>query len=327
MLVSQDRLSLPWAKDSAENARFFSILCILIIALVALSIWIPSVNLPEKDRKSLEKLPPQLAKLVKKKKPVQKKPVPIKKEEPIKKKEVKEKKPPKKEKPKKAKEPKKKIIPKVKKPKTVKKPLLTKQIKKAREVAKKTGLLALKSNISELKKAVDLSALKSKVKPRKERTIAAKATALTSGDVLSRSSGISTSELSAPAETLKLASQDGESLTATADELALSLAEEQAALMVKRRDKDNLRLSVEALKEHINKIYNRALRTNPFLEGVLKLELVISPSGDVLACTEVSSELNDSGVSKKIINRVLLHNFGAEDVEEEKIRIPFTLRP
>lgn len=69
MIVSQDLLNLPWTNEGGENQRFSFILISLIIALLVLSVWIPSVDLPEKDRKSLEKLPPQLAKLVKKKVP------------------------------------------------------------------------------------------------------------------------------------------------------------------------------------------------------------------------------------------------------------------
>jgi len=325
-MVSQDRLSLPWTTEGKENRRFKAILCTFIVLLLILSVWIPSIILPEKDRKALEKLPPQLAKLVKKKPPPKKKPVPIKIEEPVKKKEVKKKEPKPKAEPKKVK-PKKKAIPKLNKPKVVKKPKLSKRVKKAREVAKKSGLLALKSNISDLKNAVNLSTLKNKVSARKEKTIAAKARGINSGDVLRRSAGIKTDHLTAPAETIKLAGREGLSLDATSDEVALALAEEQAALLVHKRNRDNLSLSFEELKKHVIKIYNRALRTDPFLEGVIVLELVIAPSGEVLSCKSVSSELNNPEVLSKIINRVLLHNFGAEDVDQETLRKPFNLHP
>ena len=78
MAVSQDRLSLPWSTERQENRRFTAILVLLFILLFVFSIWIPMITVPEKDRDALEKLPPQLAKLVKNKK----EPKPIKKEEP-----------------------------------------------------------------------------------------------------------------------------------------------------------------------------------------------------------------------------------------------------
>ncbi len=321
MSSSQDRLNLPWTTDGIENKRFNAILSVLLIVALILAIWIPTVVIPEKDRKTLEKLPPQLAKLVKKKKEEPPKPKPPKKEELPKKKEEKPKPKPKpKEKPK----PKKKV--EIKKPKPLKKPL-TKEVKKAREVAKKSGLLALQNDLTDLKQAVDVSALKKKIAPRKEATIAAKAGSVATADVLKTSSGIVTEGLAAPAESVKLADRDSVVLDATADEIALAKAEEEAAMGLATRNQDNIRFTVENLKSAFNKLYNRELRKDPFLEGVLVLEIVIEPAGDVSSCIVVSSELNSPQLEGKICNRMLLADFGAENVLQTTINIPFPFKP
>lgn len=320
MAVSQDRLSLPWSNERQENKRFKLILVILLGVLLILSIWIPLVHVPEKDRDTLEKLPPQLAKLVKKKEPPKKleKPKPLPKAEP--KPEIKKIEP----KP----EPKKKLIPpKLKKPVVVKDKDLSKEVKKARDVARNSGLLALQNDLSDLRSVVDVSALKKNISPRNEPTIAAKAGSLATSDVMGRSAGIQTDSLSAPVETVALASRDDARLSATDDEIALAKAEAEAASSVRTRPQENIRLTTESLKSSFNKLYSRELRKDPFLEGVLLLEVVIEPTGEVSFCRVVNSELNNSDFESKIVSRMYLADFGEANVLQTTIQIPFPFKP
>ncbi len=322
MAVSQDRLNLPWSSERQENRRFSLILIILFVALIVCSVWIPLVDVPEKDRDTLEKLPPQLAKLVKKKeepKPVKKEePKPLPKPEP--KPEIKEPEP--KPEPKK-----KKIEPKLEKPKVVKDSELTKEVKKARDVAKKSGLLALQNDLSDLKSVVDVSTLKKTIAPRTEKTIAAKANSVSTSDVLKRSGGIQTDSISAPVETVQLVARDDARLTATDDEIALAKAEAEAASSVKTRNSENIRLTTESLKSSLNKLYLRELRKDPFLEGLLLLEVVIEPTGEVSFCRIVSSELNNPDFESKIVSRMYLADFGEANVLQTTVNIPFPFKP
>tara|TARA_R110001592_G_scaffold137324_1_gene355224 strand:- start:8779 stop:9750 length:972 start_codon:yes stop_codon:yes gene_type:complete len=322
MAVSQDRLSLPWSTERQENRRFTAILVLLFILLFVFSIWIPMITVPEKDRDALEKLPPQLAKLVKNKK----EPKPIKKEEP--KPLLKAEPKPDIKKPEPKPEPKEKEIkPKLEKPKIVKDKDLTKEVKKARDVARNSGLLALQNDLSDLKSVVDVSTLKQNIAPRTERTIAAKANSVATSDVLRRSSGIQSGSLSAPVEQVQLSSRDDARLTATDDEIALAKAEAEAANSVKSRNQENIRLTTESLKSSFNKLYLRELRKDPFLEGTLLLEVVIEPTGDVSYCRVVSSELNNSDFESKIVSRMYLADFGEANVLQTTINIPIPFIP
>jgi len=328
MIVSQDRLNLPWTNEGKENQRFSLILISLVIVLLVLSIWIPSVVLPEKDRKTLEKLPPQLAKLVKKKAPPKvekKKPLPKVKE---KKKVIEKEKKIEKPKIKKEVKPKeKKILPKLKKPKVVKEKNLTKQVKKARAVAKNSGLLALQNDLSDLKSIVNVSALQKKIAPKRAQTIAARASSSNAADVLKKSGGIKTDTLSVPAESIQLASMENVVLDATNDEISLAKAEAEAATRINNRSSDSIRLVAESLKAAFSKLYNRELRNDPFLEGLVMLEVVIEPTGEVSFCRVVSSELNNEKLEKKIVSRMYLADFGAEDVLKTTVNLPFPFRP
>lgn len=67
-------------------------------------------------------------------------------------------------------------------------------------------------------------------------------------------------------------------------------------------------------KGAIHALYNRALRENPALQGKLVLKLTIEPSGEVSACEIVSSELNDTDLERKLVQRVRMFRFLDKDV-------------
>jgi len=288
-----------------------------------LSIAIPLISLPEQEREELEKLPPQLAKLVKKKPEVKKAPKADKKvdeklKDPAKEKKLEPKEPPK------TPELKPKAEPKVEpKPKPKKN---TQLIKEAKEVAQKSGLLALQSELAEMQESVDMSALSS-VKPLPvQKTIAAKANAINSNTVYSKSQGIKTSQ-TGPRESVALSRNDTMQLTETADEIALALAEAEAQKGERLRSDESIRLTIEKLKASFYKLYNRELRKDPFLEGRLVLEVVIEATGEVSYCRVLNSELNHKALEAKFVNRMKLANFGPENVSRATKEIPFNFQP
>ena len=67
---------LPWS-DSKQEHLFKKVLIALLMLTLVLGIAVPNITLPELKRENLEKLPPQLAKVIKRKKETPKpKPVP-----------------------------------------------------------------------------------------------------------------------------------------------------------------------------------------------------------------------------------------------------------
>ncbi|WP_231882672.1 AgmX/PglI C-terminal domain-containing protein, partial [Oleiphilus sp. HI0061] len=102
---------------------------------------------------------------------------------------------------------------------------------------------------------------------------------------------------------------------------------EEAASGMLSRSEENIRLVAESLKSAFNKLYVRELRKDPFLEGLLMLEVIIEPSGEVSFCRIVSSELNHPVLENKIVKRMYLADFGVENVMQTTINIPFPFRP
>jgi TonB family protein len=81
------------------------------------------------------------------------------------------------------------------------------------------------------------------------------------------------------------------------------------------RSREEIELVFDKNKGAIFALYNRALRRDPSLEGKLVLRLTIAPTGEVTFCEIVSSELGDSELEEKLVQRIKLFRFEARDVE------------
>ena len=80
------------------------------------------------------------------------------------------------------------------------------------------------------------------------------------------------------------------------------------------RTLEEIQLTFDRNKSAFYALYTRAVRDNPNLRGKVILSLTIAPSGAVTACNIVSSELGDPELENKIVQRVMLLNFGAKNV-------------
>lgn len=93
------------------------------------------------------------------------------------------------------------------------------------------------------------------------------------------------------------------------------------------RTLEEIQLVFDRNKGSLYTLYNRALRGNAGLRGVVNVKLTIAPNGRVSNCTVVSSELNDPELERKIVARIMLFDFGAKNVDEITIDYPITFQP
>jgi TonB family protein len=93
------------------------------------------------------------------------------------------------------------------------------------------------------------------------------------------------------------------------------------------RSREEVELTFDRNKGAIYSIYSRALRDNPDLKGKIVLEITIAPTGEVLDCKVVSSELNDPELERKLMARVKLFRFEARDVEAITLTKPIDFFP
>ena len=93
------------------------------------------------------------------------------------------------------------------------------------------------------------------------------------------------------------------------------------------RSIEEIKLVFERNKGAIYAIYNRALRDEPGLQGKVVVELKIAPTGNVLECRVVSSELKTPELEAKLLARIRLFDFSAKDVEQMVVTWPVDFLP
>ena len=323
------RANLPWSAPAEDENRFRRILRSQLLVMVVLGLTVPFLPQPKIEKALRVELPLPAARLILEKKPVP--PPPVIKEKPV---------PEPKPLPKKTGQPKpaEKPVAKAKlkpEPEPVKKARVVRQktVKPeptAREVAQKSGLLAMADTLADLRQNTVASSLTKTRKLSRAGGSAQKSErAVLSSGTTSTSGGIQTASLSrntgggqlATRSTTKVHSPTGNAPSAPESQ-GKGRADRQGG-----RSIEEIQMVFDRNKGAIYSIYNRALRKNPSLQGKLVLQLTINPSGQVTACTVVSSGLQDATLDRKISSRVKLFDFGARDVEMVTITYPIDFLP
>lgn len=315
-MVYSHSLSLPWSVSAEEERRYRKILTAILVLTVALGIAIPLLPVFKTSIEQQVELPPRVAKLIFEKR-TEPKPKPAPK--------VVEKPEPKPVEKKKKSEPKPKKPPKVaEKPKPKTPPVDA--VEQARKKASSAGLLALQDSLADLRdQSVDqlrganrLSNSGSQARQTERSMITSK--------VGSASTGINTAGLSRDTGSTALA-------TRTATEVKSTISRVQASNGRKKgtrntsRSIEEIQIVFDRNKSSIYSLYNRALRSNPTLQGKLVLSLTIAPSGKVTAIAMISSDLGDPALERKLLQRIKMFNFGAKPVEAVTISYPIDFLP
>jgi TonB family protein len=93
------------------------------------------------------------------------------------------------------------------------------------------------------------------------------------------------------------------------------------------RSREEIERVFDQNKGAIYTLYNRALRVNPTLQGKVVLRLTIEANGTVSFCEIVSSELGDPELEQRLVQRVLLFQFEAKQVEAVTTTKPIDFFP
>ncbi len=294
---------LPWV-ESENDRRFKRIVTVSILVFGMLGVVIGLLPVPEPEQKSLQEVAPRLAKLILEKKPPPPPPKPK-----VEKKKA--------DKPK----PKKKVA---------KKPKPKARTEAARKKAERAGLVALSDELADLRESFDMATLAdNNLQKATDRTPLVTQSRVISAKTAARGSGgINTRALSRATGGAELASRK---TTTVESSLPQGRSGAQASRGGSRRgpvrDQNEIELVFQKHKGAINRIYQRALRRDPTLQGKLVLELTIAPDGTVTRVRILSSELNDPGLEKRILAKVKRFRFKARKVETVTVRYPIDFLP
>ncbi len=301
--------SLPWSTGGEDWRRLqrWLLACLAVVAVAGAVI--PFIQLPQMSREEQESLPPQLARIVMERpKPVIPPPPPPKPEV---KEEVKEQQP----KP-------------AKQPEPVKQPAREPTVADAREKAARAGLLQFKDAFADMRDSVDMAKLEDTAAIQRGSGKAATIdrSVLTSKHG-TRSSGVNVAALSRETGGVALAGRETTKVEAPQQAVGHGGVREQRDVDPRARSIEDIRRIFDANKGAIFAIYNRALRSDPTLQGKLVLQLVIAPSGQVSDVQVVASELADQELVTKILARIRLFDFGRRDVGVTTIDYPVQFLP
>lgn len=301
---------LPWSITGDDERRFRRIMLVVLLSLLVFSVAVPYLPLTKLPKEQAAQLPPRMAKLILERK----QPPPPKVEQP---KVEQPKEPPK---PKEEPKPKQEVKPQPK-PEPAK-------VQAAREKAKASGVLAFSDELADLRSSSTVDKLAGSVRSapgaasgnaqKTERSM------ITSG-IAAGSGGINTGQLSRDTGGTQLASRQ-------TTRVESPVGETQATRTSKSgrgagRTPEEIQLVFDRNKSTIDALYRRALRADPTLRGKVVLKLTIAPSGEVTACSLVSSELGDEELERKIVQRVKLFNFGPAQVETVTLTYPIEFFP
>jgi outer membrane biosynthesis protein TonB len=319
---------LPWASSEAENKLFNKITLVALVLTVMFAVLVSWQELPEKPRAELEKLPPQLTKIIAPRKVIPPKPIPKPEPKP----EAKIDKPKKEDKPKPP-EPKpvevKKSVEK-KAPPKVKIPTKAELAQKAKAKAQQSGLLAFQDDLASMRNDMNINNLADTDAIKGAGATGETQRKFIGKKVSGASGGVDTSRLSSDIGSRgELAGRKTTEYVAPNEGLA-SLAAKQLVTedtVLGSRSTESIRKVLDANKGAIYSIYRRALRKDPSLEGKVTVNLQIAPSGTVSEIKLVFSELDDPALEKKLLSRIRLVNFGEQQVTQTILDYSFNFLP
>jgi len=314
---------LPWTIQAEQQARFNKLLRWSVAAIIFFAFLFAFLPLPEAEE--IEKPEPErLVKLIPKVEvpiPPPPKIIPVEKKvkpKPKPKKQVKPKPQPKKEPIKTAAKPKKAPVP----------------TKSAKEVAASSGLLAMKDQLSDIKKASSSAALGERSLNKSGTKGKATQRSLVTKNYGKASGGINTANLSTSTGGNGLGGRSAGSIGGsgiggggTGAGGGDGSGNGDGSGYGKTRDLEKIQIMFDRNKSGLFTLYNRELRKDASLQGKVVLNITIAPSGKVTSASIVSSQLGNPALENKILQRVKLINFGAEDVPPFKFNYPIDFYP
>ena len=324
---------LPWTVSREEEESFRRILKRVLLVCLLFSLIMPWLPVPKVDRAKDEELPPRLAKLLLERQPAPP-PAVVRKPEP----EVAAKPQPEVAKP----EPKKPPVAEARKPEPAKAP--GERLAAARRRASGVGLLAMKDELADLRGAPVAAQFKKDIKPGpgvgsasgpgvgagKSQGLPSRS--LITSNATSGSGGINTAALGRDTGGGGLA---GRSTTVVQGVIGGDGGGGAGGGGTLRRGGtgkascsiEDIKLVFDRNKGSIYTLYTRALREDPTLQGKVVVKLTIAPSGQVLDCQLVSSELRSPDLERKVLLRIKQFDFGARAVDAMVVTYPIDFLP
>lgn len=305
---------LPWTIGDEQEEKFRKTLKRSTASVLGIALLLSFLPAPEIDRSEIQEIPPRLARLMLEQEEVPPPPPPpiVEPEpepEPIPEEPEVAEVPPEPE----------PIIEPEPVPEPIEEPPPVDETEVARERASVAGLLPFAAELQALRDTDATASLdQAEIGEVGAEEIAAPERSLITSSAGARSGGINTAGLSRNTGGAGLQARNTTQVESPVEGFGVAggaAVERTGESNRGSRSREEIERVFDRNKGAIYALYNRALRLDPSLEGKVVLRLTIAPNGSVTACEVVSSELGDSDLEQKLVQRVLLFQFEAKDVE------------
>ena len=305
------KIAMPWMRGFEEDTRFHKSLLASTAVGLLLGLIIPWIDLPIPEREELIEIPERLVKLIREEPPLP--PVqPVVDERPE---ELPDETEP---------EPEDETQPEPETTEVEAKPEST------REKVNSKGILAFRKNFSNLSEKDPSSRLGSAARisatgeavGRPERAMV---TAQGSGS----SGGINLAALSRDIGDGEGGSIEQVQLTRVASSIEGGGPDDRplSAGAAAGRTDEEIQIVFDRYKAALYRLYNRELRKDPTLRGLMVLRLTIEPDGTVSLCQMQSSDMEAPSLAQQVVDSVSTFRFGEKDVPAITILYPIDFLP
>lgn len=227
--------------------------------------------------------------------------------------------------------PKPKIKP-VKRLSTVKenKPAPAAKPKKKTSTVTSLGLDSLSTQLASLSGSVDMQKLRKKNVTSSDRGKVAEISEEFLGEnrITQRSAGVEISDEIMRADVAQLSAHtttEVEGLDFNSG--ILSNSDSYGELPTGKRNMENIRRPLEAVKSRLYVIYQRERATKPDLAGKFIFKLIIEPNGTISKLRLLSSELGIATLEEEFLDNIRLVHFGQDDVIATTVNYTFIFLP
>lgn len=319
--VIQTRLSI-WQQWPAEDARFVRLVKICLSTLLLIGVVIPWLTVTQPPPLEPVKVPERIARMILEKQlpvapprvapaKVEKKPVP----EPESQSEPRPEPRPEPGKPPKAEE--KKPVPQAAKKTPQPKPT-------TREKVSKVGLLALSQELADIQNMAPVT--------RQQRVLQRASTARSARPKAADTASLGQTSRGVQHDTGKISQRNTRLAQRQLSQVEVS---EPVAAQVAKEGLPGPRMRTEAdvsmvlarSKASFDILYNRQLRREPGIRGRVLFEIRIAPSGRVIACRILETELGSPALERRLVLKIKSLDFGAQDVDTTIINYPLEFSP
>lgn len=312
MVTNIHRSIMPW-EGEAKTERLLMILLILGLLLVLLfSYIIPKIELPEKE---VEEIPERFAQLiVEEPEVIPPPPVPeeVPEEEPV------EEEVPEEEEPE-------DIVEEPEVEEVVEKP--DQSVEEAREVAQQSGLLAFQDSLAAMRNQLSLQNTSAPLLTASDAQRKAYKGSDLNTDLTQGSGGVDTAAYTQNTGVTGDLGARGKGKVGGGKIKASGTGTGRSKAKTKQggRSSEQIYLANQRVKGNLDRMYNKARRSNPDLEGTVTFRVTVSTSGAVTEVKVVKSTLGDAALEAKLASRLkLMANYGPGIKETLEFNIVFT---